>query len=61
MPAREARLRECGTVKQSLKNTHYQVELGNELNHGAQIGAGRGIVTDAKGGIRYALPPYKKL
>jgi len=27
---REALLRVGGIVKQSLKNTHYQVELGNE-------------------------------
>jgi hypothetical protein len=32
MPAREALLRDIDTVKQSLINTHYQVELGNELN-----------------------------
>ena len=31
MPAREALLRDIDTVKQSLINTHYQVELGNEL------------------------------
>ena len=30
MPAREALLHECKIVKQSLKNTHYQAELGNE-------------------------------
>jgi len=32
MPAREALLRDVKSVKQSLRNTHYQVELGNELN-----------------------------
>jgi len=32
MPAREALLRDVDSVKQSLINTHYQVELGNELN-----------------------------
>ena len=31
MPAREALLRDVKSVKQSLRNTHYQVELGNEL------------------------------
>jgi hypothetical protein len=30
MPAREALLRDVESVKQSLINTHYQVELGNE-------------------------------
>ena len=30
-PAREALLRDVKSVKQSLRNTHYQVELGNEL------------------------------
>jgi len=30
MPAQEALLRGVETVKPSLKNTHYQVELGNE-------------------------------
>jgi len=30
MPAREALLRDVDSVKQSLINTHYQVELGNE-------------------------------
>ena len=31
MPARETLLRDIDSVKQSLINTHYQVELGNEL------------------------------
>jgi len=30
MPAQEALLRGVENVKQSLKNKHYQVELGNE-------------------------------
>ena len=30
MPAPEALLRDVDSVKQSLINTHYQVELGNE-------------------------------
>jgi len=34
MPAREALLRDIDSVKQSLINTHYQVELGNELIFG---------------------------
>jgi len=34
MPAREALLRDVKSVKQSLRNTHYQVELGNELRVG---------------------------
>jgi len=33
MPAQEALLRGVGNVKQSLKNKHYQVELGNEPNN----------------------------
>jgi hypothetical protein len=42
MPAREALLRDVESVKQSLINTHYQVELGNEQssnpkNHGSDF------------------------